>query len=87
MPIIKKEIIIAILEKDALYWKASMQLKVEFLQHWSSRLSKPKKFTPNIFAQKVQKVQKKSPNPTHFSLTERFKMLQNRNAMLYIAVY
>lgn len=33
MPIIKKEIIIAILEKDALYWKASMQLKVEFLQH------------------------------------------------------
>lgn len=85
MPIIKKEIVIAILNRDALHWKESTQLKVEFLLKLKVIKTQEIVHTKYISLESPKSAKKKktTPNPTHFSLTERFKILQSRSAMLF----
>lgn len=63
MPIIKKEIVIAILNRDALHWKESTQLKVEFLLKLKVIKTQEIVHTKYISLESPRSAKKKKNNP------------------------
>lgn len=86
MPIIKKEIVIAILNRDALHWKESTQLKVEFLLKLKVIKTQEIVHTKYISLEspKSAKKKKKQPQTQHISLWLRDLRYYKAEVLCYL---